>query len=209
MNYIDDSLLFFSNPKDFLRFIEELDIYNGWKIESGLLNDRGKKIDRKWYTNKLRNVFKEKNFFRRNVSLAEVVSWLDTFSLVKRLLEKLQMIIPTNDFLQIQISVEYMIKMSKRMRVDYLIKYSDRVLLLEMRTVSNFDKVRPTWSKKFQELLIYKELLGYYQSSDKIVVFALVTLYEYISGKMVPKHINNNDNQIDFLAEYIKKYIIG
>ena len=106
MNIENQSLLHFSNPTGFFEFVSYIDIYNGWRIDSGLLNDRGKKIEGKWYTNELRNLFREKNFFRRNVSLAEIVSWLDTLSLIKRLLDSLRLIITEEEFNQIEVVID-------------------------------------------------------------------------------------------------------
>ena len=204
----EESLLYFKSPKELDDFILDLNIYNGWKIQDGIMNERGKLIEEKKYTKMLRELFKEKKFFRRNVSLAEIISWLDNLTLIQRLLQKLEIAVPVERFNSLEISVEYMIKMSKRMRVDYVIIYKKNILLLELRTVSSFNKVRPTWEKKFHELLIYKELMSYYIKDSDIKCYALIPLYEYTSKIKTEKHIENNDKQLDYLVEYIKRYII-
>ncbi|AIO18182.1 hypothetical protein KQ51_00280 [Candidatus Izimaplasma bacterium HR1] len=203
-----ESLLYFKSPKELSNFISELNVYNGWKIQEGIMNERGKLIEDKIYTRMLRELFREKNFFRRNVSLAEIISWLDNLTLIQRLLNKLEVAIPSGKFNDLEISVEYMIQMSKRMRVDYVIIYKKNILLLELRTVSSFNKVRPTWEKKFHELLIYKELMSYYIKDFDIKCYALIPLYEYSNKIRKEKHIDNNDKQLDYLVEYISRYII-
>lgn len=203
-----ESLLFFDCPKELREFVKELDIYNGWKITNGLLNERGKLIQDKKYTNELRDLFREKDFFWKAVSIAEIISWLDNFVIIQRLLDKLEKKLTVAEFNKINISVEYMIKMSKKMRVDYLIIYNDNVLILEMRTVNSFDKIRSTWVKKFHELLVYKELMSYYILNKKFRLYALIPLYEYNENSRVSKHIINNGKQLDHLVEFIVRYII-
>ncbi|MCK5761848.1 MAG: hypothetical protein KAH16_02995, partial [Candidatus Izimaplasma sp.] len=75
----EESLGYFETPKSFQRFIDELDIYNGWKITKGLMNTRGELIRNKPYSNQLRKMFSVKKAFRREVSISEIVSWLDSF----------------------------------------------------------------------------------------------------------------------------------
>jgi hypothetical protein len=204
----NNSLLFFQHPDDFIEFFFELDIYGGWKIQNGILNVRGKQISNRHYVNKLRNMFDEKNFFRKAVSVAEIVSWLDTMSIMNRLLKSLRLTLTLNEYKEINIYTEYMIEMSKKMRVDYILEYKNTILLLEFRTVNNFEKLRNTWENKFRELLVYKELMGYYLPDKKIVIYAFISIYEYNNNKKIIKHINYNNNQIEYLIEYIKRYLI-
>ncbi len=204
----DDSLLYFDSPVTFFEFLEELGINEKWRVQEGLMNERGKRIEQKSYTLYLRQLFTERGFFRRLVSLAEVVSWLDNLVLISRFLRKLQYTISHSDFIQIEISIEYMIHMSKKMRIDYVFKYRHNILLVELRTVNSFSKVRSTWNKKFQELMIYKELMSYYLHDYNFRVYALIPLYEYVKGRVVQKHYQNNENQLDYLCKYTQKYLI-
>jgi hypothetical protein len=203
----EDSLIFFNNPMEYSKFIASMDIYGEWRVQSGILNIRGKIIEDRSYVKKLRETFALKKFFRKKVSVAEVVSWLDNFTFVSRLLNYIKKSITVEEFNEISICFEYMIRMSKKMRVDYVIKYKNRVLLLEMRTVSDFEKIRPTWSKKFQELLVYKELMSYY-TDFQIILYAFITMFEYDGRKLNQKNQEYNNNQIEFLARYIIKYLI-
>lgn len=204
----ENSLIYFENPSQMMDFIDSLEIYNGWRIESGLLNDRGKLIEDKQYTKMLRDSFAKKGFFRKRVSLAEIVSWLDNLILIRRLFLDLKKQIPLKVFESMKISVEYMIEMSKKMRVDYLISYNNKVLILELRTVNSFSRIRSTWEMKFSELKVYKELMSYYMCDKNFYLFALIPMFEYDDNKKVPKNINYNNNQIKYLSEFIKKYLI-
>ncbi len=202
----ENSLLYFDSPKELREFIKSLDIYQGWQIKDGLLNERGKQIEGRRYTKVLRELFKSKNFFRRNVSLAEIVSWLDNLVLISRLLDKLEKEVDREIFNCIQISVEYMIELSKKMRIDFVFIYEGRILLLEMRTVSKFEKLRSTWEKKFHELLVYKELMSYY-IEKRIILYALISLYEYEKKWSKAKHIDHNCKQLDYLILFMKTYL--
>jgi len=204
----EDSLFYFSSPNKFTAFLEELDVYNNWQIRHGLLNARGKEIEDRRYTKFLRKAFYDSGFFRMQVSIAEIVSWLDTTSLMERVFEVLQQKLEVEVFESIEMSLEYMIKMSKRMRIDYLLQYKDKVLLIEFRTVDQFNKIRPTWDYKFKELLQYKELMSYYVLDKTLRIYAFIPLYEYNGKVLNQKHRDYNNNQVEFFAEYIEKYLI-
>jgi hypothetical protein len=205
----NDSLFHFNNPSDFLKFINKLDIYNNWKIGNGTMNSRGESIRQKGYTNYLREKFNNKRMFRRSVSISEIVSWLDSFVIMRRFIEKLSNSIDKNEFDDIEIYCEYMIKMSKKMRIDFIIKYKNIMLLIEFRMVNKFTKIKTTWNKKKLELLVYKELLENYTNDDiRILTFAFISLYEYDGTELDNIHLNYNNNQIDFLIEYFIEFVI-
>lgn len=204
----EDTLFYFSSPSELIKFIYELDIYNGWKIQSGRMNDRGSKIYDRRYVRILREAFNSRGFFRTKVTIAEIVSWLDTMTLVKRVLIALQKQLNPEDYDGIQIYCEYMIQMAKKMRIDYVFEFQDRLLLIEFRTVNNFEKLRSTWQMKFHELLVYKELMGYYLPDKQFRLYAFIAMYEYEGSSILHQHKEYNDNQVNYLAEYIKRYLI-
>ncbi len=205
----NDALAFFKEPNDFNRFIYQFDIYNGWKIGKGTMNSRGELIRNKSYTRNLKKLFSDKNAFRREVSISEIVSWLDSFVILMRVIEKLRINLSSEEFVKVKIYFEYIIKMSKKMRVDFIIEYEDTLLLLELRMVNNFRKIRGTWSNKKGELLIYKELMNnYIDDKFKILTFAFISLYEYEGREEIIAHSHYNNNQVSFLVEYIQKFMI-
>ena len=203
----NNSLLYFRSPLDFEEFILELDIYNGWKIKEGLLNARGKLIEDRYYTNFLRKTFNEKGFFRKQVSIAEIVSWLDTISLMKRYIEFLKTKLSAEEFMKMTIYVEYVIELSKKMRVDYILEVENKLLLIEFRTVSTFEKIRPTWDIKYRELIIYKELMSYYIRDHQLYLYSFVAMFEYNAKGLIEKQKQYNDNQIAYMSEFTIKYL--
>jgi len=204
----ENSLFYFNNPNEFREFLKSLDLYGQWDIQYGLLNNRGREIENQSYTKYLRDAFQFKDFFRKQVSIAEIVSWLDTTSLMIRVLDVLEEKLESEVFKSLEISIEYMIEMSKKMRIDYLIIYKNTILLLEFRTVDRFTKIRPTWDLKFKELLQYKELMSYYLPDKLLRVYAFIPLYEYRGGVINEKNKMYNNNQVNYLSEYIQKYLV-
>lgn len=205
----EDTLLFFETPSELIAYLHELDVYNGWKIQSGLLNDRGKQVYNSRYVTMLRNRFDNRDFFRTRVSIAEIVSWLDNMSLMRRLVESLRAKLGRETAEKIHIYCEYMIQMSKKMRIDYVLEYEDSLLLLEFRTVNKFEKLRSTWQYKFQELLIYKELMSYYLPNKTIRIYAFIAMFEYDNKRLDLVQKQYNDNQVAYLTEYIQRYLIN
>lgn len=203
-----NSMLHFKSLSEFRLFYYELDIYNNWRIYKGLLNDRGKMIENRRYVQYFRGLFESKGLFYRKVSLAEIVSWLDSLSLLIRVFELFERMYGTSFSNHISIYVEYMIKLSKRMRLDYVIEYNGKLLVLEFRTVNSFEKIRSTWQKKFSELLIYKELLSNYIIDKEIRLYAFIALYEYNNSGIVKKHVKYNDDQVEYLCKYIREFLI-
>lgn len=206
---ISESLFYFNNPKAFKIFISKLGFLEDWSIKRGLMNRRGYEIAEKPYTIYLRNKFKEKGFFRRNVSVAEIVTWLDNFHLVDRFLNEIEKQIGTKFYNQLEIFVEYRIRLSKNMRIDYIFKYKEKICTVEFRTIENFDKIRSTWSKKKSELLIYKEMILNYSIFDKLLTYAFIALYEYSNDTPIFKHIEYNNNQIKYLSMYLREFMFN
>jgi hypothetical protein len=206
----EEMFLYFENPNSFSVFLKKFNVLNDWKITSGTMNERGTYISNKWYSNYLKNKFNSKSFFRRSVSISEIVSWLDSFIIMKRVFDSLILQVEQKEYERIEIYCEYVIQMSKMMRVDYIIKYNDIILLLEFRLVNDFEKIKTTWTKKKTELLIYKELCeNYFDKEYKILTFAFISLYEHEMNIPNQAHIDYNNNQVDFLCKYIKKFMIN
>ena len=205
----ENSMLSFSNPNEFMNFYEDLDIYGSWKIQSGTLNYRGESIKDKLYVNKLRLIFSEKKLFRRNVSIAEIVSWLDSYCLIKRILVLLNEKLKIQElFDNLEIFCEYKIELSKDRRIDYILKYKKKLLLVEFRLSEHFPNMSNLWQKKELELIIYKELMSNYIGEDvRIYLYAFIAMPEFDNKRLLPKNIKYNKDNINYFCEYIMKYL--
>ena len=205
-----NSMLSFKCANDFISFYNSLEIYGDWKIVSGLMNDRGKRIQNKSYTNEIRTIFSKSNLFRRNISIAEIVSLLDTYTLMYRVLKCLKKNMCSKSMDDLSLYSEYKIDFSKNRRIDFVFEYGSRILLCEFRISSTFPNMSSMWSKKELELIIYKELMkNYVPNNIKIILFAFIGMPEYHGKIPIEKHILYNKKNIEFFVDYILEYLIN
>ncbi len=205
-----EAMMSFENPKEYLEFLSKLKFPESWKVENGLLNERGKRIIDKYYTLKLKQIFNEKKLFRRNVSIAEIVSWLDGFVLMTRVIKHLNLKVDEKCFSKLKIHFEYRIRMSKNRRIDYVFEYENRILIIELRLSDKFPNLSNTWQKKELELIVYKELLhNYLPHKTRIIIYAFIFMPEYNENSKILKNIKYNKENINFFVEYVMKYLIN
>ncbi|MCF7926846.1 MAG: hypothetical protein K9L74_04665 [Candidatus Izimaplasma sp.] len=203
----EDALKFFKSPKDLKTFYRKLDIKNGWKLRKGKMNQRGKAIKDAPYTKKLRTMFRNKGFYTREVSSTEIVSWLDNIIFMLKILDQLSVLLSEEEYNNLEIFLEYRIKMAKMMRIDYVLKYKDSLLLLEFRVLGNFDRLRTTWQRKKAETLIYKELMQNYLNEKRYYTHAFIGLCEFDGLSPLPRQIGYNKDQIEYVSKYIVNFL--
>lgn len=201
-------MMYFSSLDDFLTYYKSLNIYSEWKILKGNLNIRGNSIYNKDYVISLRKLFDSKHLFRRKVSIAEIVSWLDSFNIIKRLAYVLNSKLDEEEYNNLELFVEYRINHSKNRRVDYILKYNKKLLLVEFRLSEKFPNLSGMWQKKELELIIYKELMSNYLDDYDMKIYAFIAMPEYDGMEIINKQVKYNDNNIVYFAEYIKEYLI-
>lgn len=208
MNFKNNSMIGFDSPGEFYDFYTSLGILHEWKIVTGKMNDRGSRIENRGYTHKLRHLFKEKNLFRRMVSIAEIVSFLDEYHLLRRILHRLKDQLSEEQYTSLKIFLEYKIPYSKNRRVDIIFQVDQKLLLFEFRLSSTFPNQSAMWQKKELELVIYKELMmNYLPQEYKIFLYAFIGMPEYDLGKKIEKHIMYNETNIDFFVDYLITYL--
>lgn len=204
----NNAMIYFENAHKFYEFYKQLDIYGTWKIYSGKLNDRGSKIYSKNYTKKLRAIFNEKQLFRRNVSIAEIVSWLDNYIIILRLFNYLENKIDDEIFLKMSILLEYKINYSKNRRIDMILCYKEKILLVEFMLSSRFPNISNVWQRKEMELIIYKELISNYIKNKDIIIYAFIAMPEYDDTGTIEKNIKYNTQNIYYFGDYIIEYLL-
>jgi hypothetical protein len=205
----NESMLTFDKLSKFEDYYNQFNIYSIWRIQKGLLNDRGHKIIDKPYAKELKRIFNEKNLFRRSVSIAEVVSWLDSYEIIRRIISKIIEKTDINKYQNIKLFQEYLIRLSKARRVDYIFMHENKILLVEFRISDHFPNMSNAWQKKELELLIYKELMSNYISNDyDIYTYAFIMMPEYDKNEPIIKNINYNNNNIEHFCEYLITYLL-
>ena len=203
----NNAVLSFKSMNEFIEIMNEFKIPKKWKMQKGILNSRGFEIKDKEYVILLKDLFQKSKLFRRNVSIAEIVSWLDSFVVIKRLLSLMEE--QEEVFKDFEFYFEYKIEMSKNRRIDYIIRNHDKLLLIEFRSTEKFDNISSVWQKKELELLIYKELLcNYLPEEIKVRIYSFVMMPEYSDSTRIEKNAKYNNDNIKYLLEFIKKYLM-
>jgi hypothetical protein len=208
MELSKNAMISFQKPEQFNDFYQSLSIHGGWKIQSGLMNQRGEVIKDTAYVNYLRNLFMSKNLFRRNVSIAEIVSFLDGYEFLSRILKSFKLKVSSDVYDSVQIHIEYKIPYSKNRRVDFVFEYNDQILLTELRLSADFPNQSGMWQKKELELIIYKELMTNFLTNKSIYLYAFIGMPEYIKLQKISKNILYNDNNIEFFVDYLITYLV-
>jgi len=204
-----NTLLHFDNPIKFLEYIKQFEIYDDWKINNGLMNDRGYKIAGSDFFVEVRRLFELKEIFRKKVSIAEMTTWLDSFVHLERLCNLMIANFTQEQLSNIEIGIEYVVKMSKKSRVDVVIKYMNKYCLFEFSTVKGFNKLKTTYDKKRIELMIYKDMMSnYIEYPSKIICYPFIGLYEYQGDQRQEKFYRNNINNISYAYEYLRKFLL-
>ncbi len=205
--FSDESMLAFDSLNEFADFYEGLKIRNKWKIKLGDMNHRGTFIYDKPYTKQLRDLFAKKKLFRRNVSIAEIVSWLDSYVIIDRVINKLSDILSEAEYQEIKLYSEYRIRLSKNRRIDFIFEKGEKMLIAEFRLSDKFPNMTNIWQKKETELIIYKELLGNYLNNYQIYVYAFIAMPEFSGEQALDKNQTYNNNNVDHFARYIATYL--
>jgi len=206
----DNSMISFDSLDEFNRFYSDFDFYSEWRITTAQNNVRGAIIRDKSYVNRIREMFAEKKLFRRNISIAEIVSILDSYSVMLRAFKELKQLCKQSEWNNIRLHSEYKIYFSKNRRIDFIIEYGARILLVEFRVSNIFPNVSTIWQKKESELLVYKELLrNYLPEPYRIHLYAFIAMSEYDKRQAIPKHIKYNKDNAKFFAEYVYEFIIN
>lgn len=206
----DCTLLYFGSPVEFIEYIHNFQTFQDWKIQSGLMNDRGWKIEGSDFATEVRTLFKSKDMFRKKVSIAEMATWLDSFIHLERLCNVMIANFTKEQLMQIEIGFEYVVKLSKKSRVDVIIKYKNKYCLFEFSTVNSFNKLKPQYDKKRLELMIYKDMMhNYIEYPSKIICYPFIGLYEYQGEYRKEKYYQNNINNISYAYQYLTKFLFN
>jgi len=207
--FSENSMLHFKTPHHFKAFYRSLALPEQWRITTEDMNYRGQRIYKEQYVLRLKHLFNKKKLFRRSVSIAEVVSFLDSYYIIEKVTNNLQRMLNRQDFLDLSMCAEYKIRYSKNRRIDYVYLYGNSILIVEFRLSNSFPNVSNVWQRKETELLIYKELLRNYIPDEKrIIIYAFIAMPEYDGATPLYKQIKYNNENARFFAEYIHEFLI-
>lgn len=205
---INSSLLYFKGPKKLIDFIHQFEVYKNWKIQNGIMNDRGYDAQDSDFFIQMTKLFADKEMFHRKVSIAELTTWLDSFVHLERLCNLLLANLSMDILDEIEIAFEYIVEMSKKSRVDVIFKYRNRYCLFEFTTVNSFGRIKTAFDKKRLELIIYKDMMqNYIDYPSKLICYPFVGLHEYVGDHRRDSFYENNIKNISYAYEYLKKFL--
>jgi hypothetical protein len=191
--------------------ITELSIFTNdlekmeWKIEKEYLKDRAYFYSKLDMFIQLKKTFLEKEISIFPLKDEEIITWMDTLTLLRRMLVIIfKQGIDTD---KISLIMEYPLIFGNHMRADYLLIYKQLIVILEFG-MFNQDERRSEerYTKKLQESNSYRQLLANLLSS-KIEVVNYVMIYrpEYcrIKKLYIKENIIYNNEELEKVVRFI------
>jgi hypothetical protein len=199
-----ESMIIFNNMRELTEFTNEIDNMK-WKIEKEYLKERAVFYGKTHIFKLLKELFLTKKISIFPLKDEEVITWIDTLTLLRRVLVMLfKKGIETD---KISIVMEYPLVFGNHMRADYLLIYNQLLMVLEFG-MFNQDERRSEerYTKKLQESNSYRQLLANL-ISPKIDVVNYVMIYRPEYCRSLNKNMNENilynNNELEKLCKYI------
>lgn len=197
-------MYYFKGIESFFQFSEHIEL-SQWRIEKQLLTNRVEKYCKLDIFKQMKNDFETKQLSIWPLKDEEIITWLDTQAIMRRLLMKLFKK-GTRQSL-IHIFIEYPLVYGNHMRTDYLIVYDRLIVILEFG-MFNQDERRSEerYTKKLQESISHAQLLrNMLDSSSTVVNYVMIYKPEFdrIIQESIRENIVYNNNEINQLANFL------
>jgi hypothetical protein len=192
----------FSEFNQFSNFIEE----DHWKIEKQLLKDRVFFHRKKKYFLALRKQFIENKISIWELKDEEVVTWIDTLLIMRRMLFELFKRGTKSE--NAHVIMEYPFMYGNHMRTDYMIVYDRLVIILEFG-MFNQDERRGSerYTKKLHESIGYQQILrNIVNKQVDIVNYVMIYRPEFdrSTGKNITENNEYNQKEIALLTRFVE-----
>ncbi|MBU1093128.1 MAG: hypothetical protein KKH01_01560 [Firmicutes bacterium] len=189
----------------FSNFIEQ----SNWKIENQLLKERVIKYRNEEFYIGLQQTFNSQQLTIWELKQEEIVTWIDTISLLRRIL--LQLFKNGISVENINIIMEYPLVFGNHMRSDYLIVYDRLIIVLEFGMFNQDEKrSEERYTKKLQESINYRQIISNLVSSSvNVINYVMIYRPEYDcrrNNDMID-NIKYNNGEIDLLSDFIIRSI--
>jgi hypothetical protein len=201
-----NAMYHFKNINEFIKFSNLINQMS-WNIEKQLLKNR---VD--FYSNidivsTLRNQFKSKEISIWPLKEEEIITWLDTISIMRRLLLIVFEIGLEID--KLQLFMEYPLLYGNHMRADYLMVYDRLIIVLEFGMFNQDEKrSEERYTKKLQDSINYRQILSNLINKEvKIVNYSMIYRPEFdrFSKTQIDENIVYNNKEILTLSVFINK----
>jgi hypothetical protein len=196
----------FKNINEFIKFSNVISQMS-WNIEKQLLKNRVDFYASMDIISSLRNQFKAREISIWPLKEEEIITWLDTLSIMRRL-----MLIVFEKGIEIdklQIFMEYPLLYGNHMRADYLMIYDRLIIVLEFGMFNQDEKrSEERYTKKLQDSINYRQILSNLISREvKIVNYSMIYRPEFdrSSKTQIDENIVYNNKEILMLSVFINK----
>ena len=198
----------FNCLSEFARFTEFV-LESNWKIEKQLLKNRVIKYCKMKQYIMLKNKFNEKNISIFSLKDEEVITWIDTMSLLRKILFGLyKKGINTESMI---ILMEYPLVFGNHMRTDYVLVYNRLIVVLEFGMFNQNEKrSEERYTKKLQESISYRQILQNMVSSEiKVVNYVMIYKPEYDreNKACLDNNILYNNNECKKIIMFLSHHI--
>ena len=198
------SMHVFEGIKSFNRFSDYLEIEN-WKIEKQLLKERVEKYKDNTHFLQLKEDFTNKKLTIWELKDEEVITWMDTSLLMRRLL--LELFKKGIDADNINIIMEYPLVFGNHMRSDYLMIYNRLIVVLEFGMFNQDEKrSEERYTKKLQESISYRQILSNMVSKEiNIVNYVMIYKPEYdrFTDLEMLENMRYNREELQLLSKFL------
>ncbi|MBN2838508.1 MAG: hypothetical protein JXM74_07095 [Fusobacteriaceae bacterium] len=176
-----------------------------WNIEKEYLKERVLYYQKTKIFNQLKKDFLEKKLTIWPLKDEEVITWIDTLSLLSRVLLSLfKQGVQTN---KMSVIMEYPIVFGNHMRTDYLLIYDRLIIVLEFGMFNQDEKrSEERYTKKLQESNSYRQILdNLLKPGVDVVNYVMIYRPEYnrFQKSKIHENILYNKQEIEKLVKFI------
>jgi hypothetical protein len=198
----------FKNINEFIKFSNVINQIT-WNIEKQLLKNRVDHYSNLGIISDMRSQFNLNKISIWPLKEEEIITWLDTLSIMRRLF---MIAFETGlDIDKLQVLMEYPLLYGNHMRADYLIVYDRLIIVLEFGMFNQDEKrSEERYTKKLQDSINYRQILSNLVNSQiKIVNYSMIYRPEYdrASKTQIDDNIQYNNQEIFTLSIFVNKLI--
>lgn len=189
----------------FTEFVEK----SNWRIEKQLLKERVETYKQHFFYKQLKDQFEKGKLTIWPLKEEEIITWMDTLSIMRRCMMQLFKKGIYGD--KLRIIMEYPLVYGNHMRTDYLIVYDRLIIVLEFGMFNQDEKrSEERYTKKLQDSITHRQVLHNMINRDvKIVNYVMIYRPEYdriIQSRFID-NIQYNDQEILLLTNFIAEHI--
>jgi len=198
------SMYYFKGIEEFYQFTENIE-KNTWRIEKQLLKERVEKYSSLEIFIKMKEKFTANKISIWPLKDEEVITWIDTLSIMRRLF--MILFKKGSRVNALNIFMEYPLVYGNYMRTDYLLVYDRLIILLEFGMFNQDEKrSEERYTKKLHESITHAQLLrNIICPSIEVVNYVMIYRPEFdrTTQKDMSENIAYNNQEIMQLASFI------